>query len=325
MIRNWPERFRTLPTPMAGLALGVASVLWCADGATGAGGALQLAGAFVAACLLALLLVRALFHFDTILSDVRHPVAGSILPTFAMCLMVISASLSRLSPAAGRILWCIAVALHLLILAGFLFSRVRSALKGDRAMDAMVPSWFIPPVGIVVADVTFPGDGALLPVALGCLWLGLACYAVLLPVMLCRLCLGPEIAAGARPTLAIMAAPASLSLAGYLTVVEAPNLLLCAVLLGIALLMTTSIYFAFWHLLRLKFSPGYAAFTFPMAIGATALYKSAAALERLGAAEADGYATTLRLLAHGELIVALVVIAYVFALYAKNFPLFLKR
>lgn len=49
--------------------------------------------------------------------------------------------------------------------------------------------------------------------------------------------------------------------------------MLVALLFGIAILMTAVIYFAFWRLLRLQFSPGYAAFTFPMAIGATALYK----------------------------------------------------
>ena len=52
-------------------------------------------------------------------------------------------------------------------------------------------------------------------------------------------------------------------------------MLICAVLLGIALLMTMVIYCAFFRLMRLPFSPGYAAFTFPMAIGATALYKMA--------------------------------------------------
>ena len=54
---------------------------------------------------------------------------------------------------------------------------------------------------------------------------------------------------------------------------EHPHPILTALLFGIAVLMTIAIYFAFWNLLRLKFSPGYAAFTFPMAIGATALYK----------------------------------------------------
>jgi tellurite resistance protein TehA-like permease len=36
------------------------------------------------------------------------------------------------------------------------------------------------------------------------------------------------------------------------------------VLLGIAVLMTGIIYLAFIKLLRLPFSPGYAAFTFPL-------------------------------------------------------------
>lgn len=302
---------------MAGLALGVASLAWCADGALGAGGLLQIAGAVTAAGLLLMLAVRGVFHFDTIAADLRHPVAGSIVPTFAMCLMVISRSAAYLSEAAGVALWLAAVALHLTVLAVFFWHRVRG-----NVMKEMVPSWFVPPVGIVVADVTFPGVEWLLPLADGCLAFGLASYAVLLPLMLYRLFFGTTIAEGARPTLAIMAAPASLSLAGYLTVVREPDYLLCAVLLGIALLMTVVIYFAFWNLLRLKFSPGYAAFTFPMAIGATALYKASDAVARLGAAD---YALTLWRLGTAELVVAAVVIGYVFVLYAKNFGSFLAK
>ena len=113
-----------------------------------------------------------------------------------------------------------------------------------------------------------------------------------------------------------MAAPASLSLAGYLTVVPEPNLLLCAILLGIAVLMTIAIYFAFWNLLRLQFSPGYAAFTFPMAIGATALYKSSALVA--GIPGGEEYATQLHVLATIELVIAALVICYVLILYLKN-------
>ncbi len=302
---------------MAGLALGVASLAWCADGAIGAGGIVQAAGALTAAGLLLMLAVRGVFHFDTIAADLKHPVAGSIVPTFAMCLMVISRSVAYLSSTAGVALWLAAVALHLAVLAVFFWHRIRG-----NVMKEMVPSWFVPPVGIVVADVTFPGVEWLLPLANSCLAFGLASYAVLLPLMLYRLFFGTTIAEGARPTLAIMAAPASLSLAGYLTVVREPDYLLCAVLLGIALLMTVVIYFAFWNLLRLKFSPGYAAFTFPMAIGATALFKASDAVARLGAAD---YAQTLWRLGTAELVVAAVVIGYVVALYAKNFRSFLAK
>lgn len=316
MTMVWPQRFRTIPTPMAGLALGVASVAWCADTVLGAEGWLQATGAAAAAALLLLLAVRSIFHFDTVMADWRHPVAGSIIPTFAMGLMVISKTVGIVSSAAGMGLWLGAVVLHLMVLAGFLVFRLRGAV-----MREMVPSWFVPPVGIIVADVTFPGAVWLEPVAQGCLWLGLVSYAVMLPLMLYRLFFGTTVAEGARPTLAIMAAPASLSLAGYLTVVPTPDYLLCAVLLGIALLMTFVIYFAFWHLLRLRFTPGYAAFTFPMAIGATALFKAADAVAKLPGTE--GYVLTLERLGFVELTVAAVIIGYVFLLYMKHLPEFL--
>ena len=139
--------------------------------------------------------------------------------------------------------------------------------------------------------------------------------------MLYRLIFLTEVPNAAKPTIAIMAAPASLSLAGYLTVVSEPNLLLCAILLGIAVLMTIAIYFAFWNLLRLKFSTGYAAFTFPMAIGATALYKSSKLIE--GIPGCTEYAMQLHFIATIELVVASLVIFYVFFLYIRNIKSFL--
>ncbi len=318
MIAKLPLRLRTLPTPMAGLALGIASLGWCMENALPLHGFGQATGALIASGLLGLLMIRFSFHFDTLQADLKHPVAGSIVPTFAMALMVISKALGNVFPDAGAALWLFAVVIHLLALLAFAWHRLH-----DRRLDAMVPSWFIPPVGMIVADVSFPGQASLLPLAHLLLTVGMISYAVLLPIMLYRLFFRPSLETGTKPTLAIMAAPASLSLAGYLTVVAEPNLLLCAVLLGIALLMTLTIYFAFWHLLRLQFSPGYAAFTFPMAIGATALYKSAAAIEHFeGAAD---YVLWLRGLAHVELVIAGIVILYVFTLYMKNFPLFLQR
>ena len=171
-------------------------------------------------------------------------------------------------------------------------------------------------IGIVVADVTFPEVAVLLPFAKILFWMGAAAYAVLLPLMIYRLFFLPEVPNGAKPTIAILAAPASLLLAGYLTVEKDPSLLLVALLFGIAILMTVVIYFAFWRLLRLQFSPGYAAFTFPMAIGATALYKLSNLVA--GFPGALHYAHQIRFLAHVEVTVAAVVILYVAALYAKN-------
>ena len=318
MIKTLPARFRNLPTPMAGLALGVASLGVCFELALPCHGWAQAAGALTAAVLLSLFSLRYIFHFDTLIADLKHPVLASIAPPFARCLMVLSKTTGLASINAGAVVWSAAVLLHVLILAAFAYHRLSTP-----SLEVMVPSWFVPPVGLIVADVAFPGIEWLHPIAVVILYIGLASYAILLPVMLYRLFFYASIQTGAQPTIAIMAAPASLSLAGYLSVVNEPNLLLCAVLLGIAILMTVAIYFAFWRLLRLQFSPGYAAFTFPMAIGATALYKAAEALADIpGALE---YERTLRLIAHAELAVAALVIFYVLALYLKNFKDFLPK
>ena len=278
---------------------------WCLENLLPLDGRGQTAGAVIAGILLCMLTVRFICHPDTLHRDLKHPVVGSIVPTFAMATMVVSKALGRVFPVTGEILWFLAVGVHLVVLALFIWHRAR-----DWQMNHMVPSWFVPPVGIVVADVTCPG-AAYTELALILLAIGLTSYLVMLPLMVYRLVFRSEVPDAAKPTIAIMAAPASLSLAGYLTVVKEPSLLVCAVLLGIALLMTLFTYIALFHLMRLPFTPGYAAFTFPMAIGATALYKMAHLVA--GFPQATQYAEQLRMLATGEAVIAALVIAYVSA------------
>lgn len=297
------NKVRGLPTPVAGLALGIASMGWSLENALPLHGAGQNIGALIAAVLLGLMVVRFILHPDTLSEDIKHPVAGSIVPTFAMAAMVVSKALGNFFPAAGQALWLGAVIAHLVALVFFIWHRAK-----DLKMHHMVPSWFVPPVGIIVADVTCPGY-AYTEFALVLLAIGMLSYLVMLPLMIYRLIFRSEVPDAAKPTIAIMAAPASLSLAGYLTVVKEPSMLVCSVLLGIALLMTLVIYFAFFHLLRLPFSPGYAAFTFPMAIGATALYKMANLVGQYPLA--SEYASQLHLMATVQAVIATAIIAYV--------------
>ncbi|TCV99828.1 TDT family transporter [Biostraticola tofi] len=312
MMRNTVRLLlKNVPTPMAGLALGIASLGWCLENALALSGAGQLAGAVIAALLLLALTGKFLLHPTLLSEDLRHAVVGSVVPTYAMGWMVVSKALSAYCPVAGQILWLAAVAVHLVCLVVFIWHRSQAF-----RLHHMVPSWFVPPVGIIVAAVASPG-GPFNPMANLLLDIGMMCYTVMLPVMLYRLIFCDEIADAAKPTIAIMAAPASLSLAGYLTVVEHPSLLICAVLLGIALLMTAITYVAFIRLLRLPFSPGFAAFTFPMAIGATALYKLAHYLGEWPLAQ--GYARQLHRLATIEVTIATVIIGYVIVRYLMNY------
>ncbi|NOH79055.1 TDT family transporter [Vibrio sp. RE86] len=304
MIKAAKAKVMGAPTPMAGLALGIASLGWCWENAAPFYGVAQWSGAAIASVLLVILAVKFLFHNHLLRQDLAHPVVGSVVPTFAMGTMVVSNSLGHFFPLAGDALWLVAVALHIIFLASFVYHRSQSF-----ELHHMVPSWFVPPVGIVVADVSFSGNPALDVVAHGALIFGMVAYAVMLPMMIYRFMFTHEVPDVAKPTMAIMAAPASLSLAGYLTVTADPSPVIVGVLFGIAILMTAIIYLAFFKLLRLPFSPGYAAFTFPMVIGSTALFKLAAWMENIGVE--DHYVAQVHWLAGVELIIATLVVGYV--------------
>ncbi|MXR37901.1 TDT family transporter [Rhodobacteraceae bacterium CH30] len=298
---------------MGGLALGIASLGWCWENFMPAGGMFQLAGAAIASILLLSLLLKFIHAPQLLCQDLAHPVVGSVVPTMAMALMIVAKALSLFSLPLALTVWLLAIGLHLAFLATFIWHRAR-----DFRLHHMVPSWFVPPVGIIVAAVSFPGGG-LLWLAQGLVVFGLACYLVMLPLMIYRLVFACEVPDQAKPTLAILAAPASLALAGYLTVVQQPSPLLVGLLAGIAVLMTSVIYLFFLRLLRLPFSPGYAAFTFPMVIGATALYKLSAQLGVWGFA--DEYVAQLHALADFELWIAALVVGYVSWKFLRHYLL----
>lgn len=311
MIQKTKAKLIAAPTPMAGLALGIASLGWSWENFSELHGYGQWVGAGIASVLLAILAIKFILHPQLLRQDLAHPVVGSVVPTFAMGTMIVSNSLGQWLPLAGDALWLVAIVLHIVFLASFGYHRAK-----EFELHHMVPSWFVPPVGIIVADVSFSGNPVLAPVAQGALMFGMVAYAIMLPMMIYRFMFTHEIPDAAKPTMAIMAAPASLSLAGYLTVTATPSQVIIAMLFGIAVLMTTIIYLAFFKLLRLPFSPGYAAFTFPMVIGATALFKMANWMETQGLA--SDYVQQVRGLADLELIVATFVVSYVALQYINN-------
>ncbi|MBE4606660.1 TDT family transporter [Vibrio navarrensis] len=311
MIQATKAKVMGAPTPMAGLALGIASLGWCWENFAELHGYGQWLSAALASVLLLILAVKFLFHRHLLRQDLAHPVVGSVVPTFAMATMVVSNSLGHLFPIAGDVMWSVAVALHIVFLLSFVYHRAK-----EFELHHMVPSWFVPPVGIIVADVSFSGNPVLAPVAHGALLFGMLAYVVMLPIMIYRLMFTHEVPDAAKPTMAILAAPASLSLAGYLTVTAHPSPVIVALLFGIAVLMTAIIYLAFFTLLRLPFSPGYAAFTFPMVIGSTALFKMAAWMKTVDISAE--YVAQVQWLASLELIVATLVVGYVAMQYGYN-------
>ena len=104
------------PTPMAGLALGIASLGWCWENAAQLHGLGQIIGAVIASAMLFILLLKFVCFPKILWNDLAHPVVGSVAPTFAMATMVVSNAVTHFNAALGNALWLFAVVLHLLFL-----------------------------------------------------------------------------------------------------------------------------------------------------------------------------------------------------------------
>lgn len=307
------HRLKVYPTPSSGLALGIASLgIGWELLVPSYGWVVQILGCIVAIFLLLPLLAKFIFHPKLLWEDLSHPLVGGVVPTFAMALMVISYDLHYLNSYVALILWSFALCVHVVFLACFIRFRL---IKFE--LNHMAPSWFVPPVGIIVAAVTAPHFPLCLLIAKIVVVLGIAVFFVLFPIMFYRLILGERMTLAAQPTLAMLAAPASLSIAGYLTAFSQPNLLFTMMLLGVAFSMTLTVYVKLFYLLRLPFLPSFAAYTFPLAIGVAAMFKSS----QLAASYGFNFSQDLLCIAWVELLIASAVISYV----AVRYLLLLKK
>lgn len=97
--------FSKIPTPIAGLALGISSVGVSIEYVTCFSGIAQYVGAVIGILLLSLVFLKFTFNPRLLISEIKQPIIGSILPTFTMCLMVLSKTLSVYSLLYGELLW----------------------------------------------------------------------------------------------------------------------------------------------------------------------------------------------------------------------------
>ncbi len=305
----WLKKY---PTPAAGLALGISSlgILWTLFTPFWAHPILQIITGAIAVALILPVISKFILHPQVFMNEIKHPLVGSVIPTLAMSLMVISKDLYEVFYSISEIIWILAVLLH----CWFLVLFVRYQLTSFH-IENMVPSWFVPPIGIVVAAVTVPANnGVLHAIAEFIVYFGLIAYLIMLPLMLYRLILHPTVPPHAKPSLAVLAAPASLVITGYLNVVESPNLILLLMLLGVALLMTVSVYIKLSHLLRLPFTPAFSAYTFPLVISATSMVKSSLWVHTVPVFTQGGL-ESLEAIAVAELVLSSIIVIYILYRY----------
>ena len=254
---------KSVPMALCGLSLALAALgnLLLPYGAN-----IRYACGILSAIVFVIFALKIILDFPHAQAELKTPIPLSVLPTSTMALMLLC---TYIKPFVGNVavyVWYAAVAAHLFIMLLF-FKRFLPGFK----LGTVFPSWFIVFVGIVVASVTAPAMGVR-PVGQAAFYLGFALYFVGLVLVVCRMIKVKIFPEPARPTIAIFTAPMSLCVVGYFSSFppEQRNAVLIYIMLAITAVSYLYVTVMMFSLLRIKFYPTYAAFTFPYVISALA-------------------------------------------------------
>lgn len=212
-----------------------------------------------------LILAKIIKYPKNVAEDLKNPVIASVFPALSMGIMLIATYIKPFKPSLAFGIWVIGLALHIILI---LYFTIKYVFNFN--IKKVFPSWYIVYVGIVVGSVTAPAfDMANIGQIL--FWFGFISYLILLPIILYRVLKIKEIPEPAMPTLVILAAPASLCLAGYMNSFQDKNLFIVWLLLTLSQLTLLYVLLQLPKLLKLPFYPSYSAFTFPLVISGISL------------------------------------------------------
>ncbi|MGX9755425.1 TDT family transporter [Clostridioides difficile] len=220
---------------------------------------------FIGFILYAIYMVKIILLRKNVKEQLENPLVLSTFPTITMATMIFATYVKSLSPELGIAIWGIGIVGHIVLVA--LFSKkflVKFSIK------TVFPSWYIVYVGVVTASVTAPVFNQLL-IGKIAFWIGFIPYIILIPIVLKRVWIIKEMPEPSLPTLAILAAPGSLLLSGYINSFSNKNSVILYLLFVLSIVFYIIVLGYLPKLLRLPFYPSFAAFTFPMAISATSI------------------------------------------------------
>lgn len=255
---------KKLPLPITGLMLGFAALGNLIQ--SHSEGLRNLFG-LISVIIFVLVVLKLIMFKKGVKEALENPVVASVFPTFSMTMMLLATYIKPYSGGLAVLFWFAGLILHIVLIIWF---TQKFILNNNYNIKKVFPSWFIPYVGIAVASVS---SGAVGMQVLGKIifWFALIAFAVLLPIVLKRVFVVKEMLEPTIPTIAIFAAPASLCLAGYMNSFEAKSTVLVYILFIVAQVLYWGVILYLPKLLKLKFYPGYSAFTFPLVISGLAL------------------------------------------------------
>lgn len=198
-------------------------------------------------------------------SDMQNPVMASVFAALPMTLMLLSTYIKPVIGGASYYLWIFSIILHALLI---IYFTMKFIISFD--FKKVFASYYIMYVGIVVGSVTAPVfDSKKLGSIL--VWFGLLMFLIFFVLVTIRHIKYKQIPDPLRSLVCIYSAPLSLCTAGYVQSVDNKN----PKFLAIMLFLSTIIYLimfakAITFILKYKFFPSFAAFTFPFVISAIA-------------------------------------------------------
>lgn len=253
--------FASIPIPAAGVALGFAALGNLLRDTSN--NLYEICGLLSAIFLLSVL-GKLLLSFDEFVNDFKNPVMAGVSATVCMSVMQLATYIHPSLPQLAISVWWLGLLSHIALI---LFYTKEFLFRFK--LDEVFPTYFITYVGIVVAALTSP-TFQMETIGLAALAFGIAAYALTFIAVTWRYS-RHAVPEAVKPLFCIYTAPMSLSLAGYMAVVEFKSVMLMAVMQILAQIIFVVVLTQLPGLLRLSFYPSYAAFTFPFVITATAL------------------------------------------------------
>ncbi|WP_426711325.1 TDT family transporter [Cetobacterium sp. SF1] len=250
-------------------------------------------------------------HNKTFINEYTNVIPASLYGTYSMLAMILGAFYFQFNPIFGKGLWLFGVLFHACAIIIFTYKNVIKNFN----IETFVPSWFVTYNGIMVSIVV--GSSMKEPlIAKIVLIYGLIAFFSIIPFMIKRLIKKP-LPDMVYHTKAILLAPSSLCIVGYLNVVKNPNLYIAIFLYAIVFITLLSIVKSIPKFFSFNFHPGFAGTTFPMAIGTVATFRMSAYLHSINLLN---YSEFLRNVGGLQLYITTGIISFVFYNFLKMSP-----
>jgi tellurite resistance protein len=199
-----------------------------------------------------------------LLADYRDPVLAPFLSVALITPMILATELAPVAPTAGRVI----VIVFLVLTIAFGGWLTGQWIVGEIPPDAIHPGYFLPTVAGGLISSYAAGAVQLPAVAKACFGIGVTCWLLVGSTLLHRLFVRPSLPAALVPTLAIELAPPAVAGFAYFTW-HGPRIDTVAYLLGGYAVLMALVQLRFVPVYaRLRFTPGFWAFTFSYAAAA---------------------------------------------------------